>query len=513
MVISLHIFSTFVSFVILLLSIYKREAKHSLYFTYTMLAIFQYNLGYFVEISATIMEIAVLGKQLKYLGVPFISPFVLLFVLDYYGVKKLNKSMTTALLAIPVLHCLMAITFPFNGLYYTNITWKTDTSIPYLKYDKTIFYCIGFFYTYCLTLYALAFTLFRGRRKSFITKKQSAVIVASIALPGIGNAVNVLTPFQLPFDVTSLALSGACILLGYSFLWLKLFQIAPIAREQIIENMQDAFILVDNRGLFIDANAAAKKLFPGLASANVGAPISDIKDIPWTTAQADTESWTFDLKNELGVIRHYSISKTVISHKNNIICDCIMIYDVTEPKKLLDEVSELAERDTLTGLINRRSFYKRGEWLFREIATTGGNMSVFMLDLDHFKKLNDTYGHQVGDEVLRTIARDLAERFRSTDLFARYGGEEFCAFLPRTDKNSAMRIAGELCKITEKIYWGDNLRGLRVTISIGVAIYDPACHMTLDSLIGSADKALYAAKNSGRNAVRLYNQMPDNETP
>ena len=512
MIITLHIFSTFVSFAILLLSIYKREAKYSLYFTYTMLAIFLFNLGYLVEISATVMEIAVLGKQLKYLGVPFISPFVLLFILDYYGVKKLNKSIIAALLAIPVLHCVMAMTFPFNGLYYTNITWKTDTSIPYLKYDKTIFYYTGFFYTYCLTLYAIAFALFRSRRKSFITKKQSAVIITSTALPGIGNAVNVLTPFHLPFDVTSVALSGACILLGYSFLWLKLFQIAPIAREQIIENMQDAFILVDHRGLFIDANAAAKKLFPGLESASVGASIAAIKDIPWTAEQADTENWTFDLKNESGVIRHYSISKTVISHKNNIICDCIMIYDVTEPKKLLDEVSELAERDTLTGLINRRSFYKRGEWLFREIASAGGNMSVFMLDLDHFKKLNDTYGHQVGDEVLRTIARDLAERFRGTDLFARYGGEEFCAFLPRTDKNSAMRIAGELCEITERINWGNDLARLRVTISIGVAVYDAAYHSTLDSLIGSADTALYAAKNSGRNAVRLYSQSLSNET-
>ena len=481
-------------------------------FTYAILAIFQFNLGYLVEISAKVMEIAVLGKQLKYLGVPFISPFVLLFVLDYYGVKKCNKLMTTALLVIPVLHCVLGMTFPFNGLYYTSITWKTDTSIPYLKLEKSMFYYMGFCYTYLLTLSALAFALFHNHRNRFITKKQSAVIIASTALPGIGNAFNVLAPFHLPFDVTSVALSGTCVLLGYSFLWLKLFQIAPIAREQIIENIQDAFILVDHRGLFIDANAAAKKLFPQLALASVGTPIADINDIPWTAEQADTENWSFDLKNESGVVHHYSISKTVISHKNTIICDCIMIYDVTEPKKLLDEVSELAERDTLTGLINRRSFYKRGEWLFREIASTGGNMSAFMLDLDHFKKLNDTYGHQAGDEVLRTIAQHLTERFRGTDLFARYGGEEFCAFLPRTDKNSAMRIAEELREITERINWGNDLPGLRVTISIGVAVYDATYHRTLDTLIGSADTALYEAKNSGRNTVRLYNQSLGNET-
>jgi len=274
--------------------------------------------------------------------------------------------------------------------------------------------------------------------------------------------------------------------------------------------MQDAFILTDQNGLFIDANAAAKKLFPRLKTSSVGDPVTGVGDIPWTAEQADTKNWTFALKNESGGISHYCISKTVISHTGNAntICDCIMIYDVTEPKELLDKASELAERDTLTGLINRRTFYKKGDWLFHEIASTGGNMSVFMIDLDHFKALNDTYGHQVGDSVLRAVAQNLSERFRGTDLFARYGGDEFCAFLPRTNENSAMRIAEELREITERINWGNELPELRVTASIGVSVYG-SCHETLDSLISSADIALYAAKNAGRNNVCLYNQSLD----
>ena len=511
MIAALQLISTFAALVILLLSIYKREIGRSPYLTFAILSIFHLNLGYLVEISAPVKEIAILGKQLKYLGIPFISPFVLLFVLDYYGIKKLSKLKTAALLAIPILHCMLAISFPFNGIYYTNTHWVTDTSVPYIKFERSVFYYAGLFYTYCLALYAFSFALIYSRRNGYVTKKQSAVIIASIVVPLIWSAFNVLTPFRTPFDITPIMLSGACVLLGISLLWLKQFQIAPIAREQIIENMKDAFILTDQNGLFIDANAAAKKLFPGLAIANVGAPVADIEDIPWTADQSDVKNWTFSLKNESGLVCHYCISKTVISHPNNTntICDCIMIYDVTEHKELLDEASELAERDTLTGLNNRRTFYKRGEWLFHEIASSGGNMSVFMMDLDHFKDLNDTYGHQAGDNVLRTVARNLCERFRSTDLFARYGGDEFCAFLPRTDVNSAMRIAGELREITERINWENAFPGTRVTLSIGVAVYSVACHTTLDSLIGSADTALYAAKNAGRNNVCLYNRSLD----
>ena len=507
MIIALHAFTTFVSLSLFLFAIYRRDAKRSLNLTYALFAVFLFNIGYFIELSAVTMDAATLGVQLKYLGLPFVSPFILLFLLDFYRGKSLSNSIKVILFIIPVLHCLVALTFPWNGIFYSSIAWAPDAAIPHLVSEKAFTYYVGFFYASGISMSSLIFTIYQSRISSGITKKQSAVLAAAVAIPGVGNALNVLVLPDLLFDPTSVLLGMGCILLGYSFLRLKLFQIAPIAREQIIESMREAFVLVDPNGVFIDANTAAKRIFPQLATARVGAIVDDIEGIPWAGEQRHMEKWSFDLQDESGELHHYSISKSAISQKDKVICDCIMIYDVTEAKRQLDEVSELAERDMLTGLINRGALFKRGEKLFQEIVSAGGGLSVFMMDLDYFKELNDTYGHQVGDEVLRIIAQNLSNRFRSTDLFARYGGEEFCAFLPQMDERSAIRLAEELCVNTERIDWGSKLPNLRVTISIGVAVFNAthaAYHDTLGALIGAADTALYAAKNAGRNTFRLY---------
>jgi len=500
----LQAFSMLLSLAMLILAIYRRQAHKSLYFALVVLAIFLFNNGYLVEVAATTMEISILGKQLKYLGVPFIAPSVLLFVLDYCGGKTLSALKITSLLALPLVQCLFAATFPWNGLYYTTITYVTDVPIPHWKTQGSAIYYIGFVYTYILTICAVTFAIYYHRKGDIVYKKQSDIIIVATAIPGIGNAINVLGAHLLPFDITSIMLSGTCVLLGYSLLRHGLFRIAPIAREQIVETMQDAFVLIDQNERFIDANAAAKRLFPPLAVTSIGTPTSEIAPFPWSDRQGDDETWTFSLKDESDILRHYSISKTVVCYQDKIICNCFMVYDVTESKMLLDKVSKMAEHDALTGILNRGAFFKKGEQVFRFIASQKNSMSVMMMDLDNFKNLNDTFGHLVGDKVLIMTAHTLAAEFRNTDFFARYGGEEFCAFLPEMDETAALQIAQKLCALVENIDLGNELMDLHITISIGVAGYDAERHYTLDSLVRSADTALYAAKNSGRNKACRY---------
>ena len=500
----LQVFSTLLSLIMLILAIYKRQAHRSLYFALFVLAIFLFNHGYLVEIFATTMEGSILGKQLKYLGVPFIAPSVLLFVLDYCGGKTLSAPKIAVLFAVPLMQCLLAATFPWNGLYYTSVTYVPDAPVQHWDTQGSVLYYIGFIYTYILIVCAIVFAIYYHRKGDAIHKKQSSLITIATIIPGIGNALNVLGEHLLPFDITSIMLSGTCVLLGYSLLRQGLFQIAPIAREQIVETMQDAFVLIDQHERFIDANTAAKKLFPQLSVASMGTPIGDMAGMPWTDEQAESEDWTFSLHDELNIPRYYSVSKTIVSYQNKVICNCFMIYDVTESKMLLDEVSKLAERDALTGLLNRGTFFKKGEIVFKMNASQKKNMSVMMMDLDHFKQLNDTFGHLTGDKVLAKVTQRLAAEFRDTDLFARYGGEEFCAFLPGIDEINAIQVAQQMCGLVEKIDWEDELSGSHVTISIGVAEYDAKRHYTLDALVHSADTALYAAKNTGRNKACPY---------
>jgi diguanylate cyclase (GGDEF)-like protein len=165
----------------------------------------------------------------------------------------------------------------------------------------------------------------------------------------------------------------------------------------------------------------------------------------------------------------------------------------------LAELSRLATTDALTGLANRRRFT---EQLARETASArryGHALSLLFLDLDHFKAVNDTHGHAVGDRVLQQVARLLAERARSTDLVARIGGEEFAVLLPSTDAAGARLVAEDLCARVRAHDFGALPR---VTASIGLAQFRPEAGDDCGAcLFADADRALYAAKTAGRDRV------------
>lgn len=162
---------------------------------------------------------------------------------------------------------------------------------------------------------------------------------------------------------------------------------------------------------------------------------------------------------------------------------------------------ELAERDGLTGLMNRRIFH---EQMATELARSdryGGTFSLFMIDIDHFKNINDTYGHQAGDSVLQSLGRLLKEKTRNVDIVARYGGEEFAVILPETHEPSAA-LVGEMIRtaIAQTPFSLPDGKDIALTISVGVATY-PRCGSTMQDLIKCADQALYLAKQAGRNRV------------
>ena len=167
-----------------------------------------------------------------------------------------------------------------------------------------------------------------------------------------------------------------------------------------------------------------------------------------------------------------------------------------------NSLREMSFRDYLTGLYNRRYLY---DFLEKEISRSqrfGRCFSVLVFDIDYFKKLNDTYGHHVGDLVLKTLSEKAEGIKRETDIVARYGGEEFVMVLPETELERALIVAERLRMVIEDMDIAVVSDKINVTVSVGVAAYSPQSkEITIDSLIDSADKALYDAKNSGRNKV------------
>lgn len=165
-----------------------------------------------------------------------------------------------------------------------------------------------------------------------------------------------------------------------------------------------------------------------------------------------------------------------------------------------DRVRRQAETDALTGLLNRGAILQRAERAFRKAQSLDTNLSLFFIDIDKFKAVNDTYGHEAGDIVLRTVAQLCHDCLRENDLVGRYGGEEFVALLPGADAENAERIAERIRATVHSTRVQAAAQVIRVTVSIGIAeITDGSSDVS--SLIGAADRALYCAKRDGRNRV------------
>jgi two-component system, cell cycle response regulator len=166
--------------------------------------------------------------------------------------------------------------------------------------------------------------------------------------------------------------------------------------------------------------------------------------------------------------------------------------------RLFDATERMATTDGLTGLVNHRTFQGRLDELLLAAQRYGRKLSVILCDIDHFKSVNDTYGHPMGDEVLRGVARILAREARTTDMVARYGGEEFAVVMPETDTAGALVIAERIRERIAQLVTETTQGPLKVTMSLGVATF-PDDGQKKGELVEKADGCLYHAKRHGRN--------------
>jgi diguanylate cyclase (GGDEF)-like protein len=176
-------------------------------------------------------------------------------------------------------------------------------------------------------------------------------------------------------------------------------------------------------------------------------------------------------------------------------------------RQLLLRLEQAAQNDALTGLCNRRELMDRLE---PEVATArryDTALSLIMLDIDHFKRVNDSYGHQAGDDVLQALAKIMHNCLRISDLPARYGGEEFVIVCPHTDSHGARQIAERLRCTVEQASLTTRRGDIRLTISVGVAEF--RAQDSVDELISLADQALYRAKQDGRNRVYIHRRSAE----
>ena len=176
------------------------------------------------------------------------------------------------------------------------------------------------------------------------------------------------------------------------------------------------------------------------------------------------------------------------------------VRDSTDRKRMEEELLLLATTDPLTGASNRRHFIELATIELKRSRRYGSQMAVIMLDIDHFKSINDNYGHSIGDEVLKRLVDCCHQELRTSDIFGRFGGEEFAAILVETDPETTLKTCKRLIEEIAKLKIRTTQKTVSVTVSLGFTLHS-ADDISIDSLLKRADDALYIAKDSGRNQI------------
>lgn len=198
---------------------------------------------------------------------------------------------------------------------------------------------------------------------------------------------------------------------------------------------------------------------------------------------------------------------------------CMLVYDVTDQalgklrvERLNDELQHMSCVDGLTGLFNRRYWQERFDSHFKLLRRRESFSTALMLDIDHFKKINDTYGHQAGDEVIKTLARVIQKSTRETDLAGRYGGEEFAIILVDSNQANAMKVADRIRRLAEAMTVEHEGQLIKFTVSVGVSEYRSQTTNNM-AWLEQADRALYLSKHSGRNCISTWDMVTGPSEP
>ena len=211
-------------------------------------------------------------------------------------------------------------------------------------------------------------------------------------------------------------------------------------------------------------------------------------------------------KNIRGIISTQSYNANAYSEEDKETLELLAAHAVIalENAQLFREVQELAITDSLTKVFNRRRFFELADQEFERSRRYSRPLSFIMMDIDHFKRVNDSLGHAAGDQALEKLAELCQNALREVDIFARYGCEEFVIMLPETTSGEAQLTAERIRQLIARTPIEINSHSLNITLSFGVVELYPTCRNT-EELLDRSDQALYRSKRTGRNRVTIWN--------
>jgi diguanylate cyclase (GGDEF)-like protein/PAS domain S-box-containing protein len=468
--------------------------------------------------------------KIMYLGVGAMPGLFLVFILKITHNEVWLTPRNLFLLSIEPVVMIVLIWFDIHFMF-AQIETSRVGGVSVLLIERGPGFWINTGYAYAIILLAFYMLAVSSLRANPFFRRQYLIILFGSIVPlgaSILTQMNYAALADLDMAPVSFAISS--ILYAYAIFRHQFMDLLPVARGHLIESMSDGVLVLDEQARIVDINPAMQSFLETDPASFIGQNVSAIlKQWSQNTEQLlnGMETRT-ELKIPSKPSRYLDLRITPLYDDNQKVYGRLMVFrDVTDRKEvekdlrramdrlqtqlieigvLQSQLREQAIRDALTNLFNRRYLE---ETLERELARATREsypLCVIMMDLDFFKEINDTYGHEAGDIVLKTLAETVTRQSRHGDFVCRYGGEEFVLVMPNIGIEKASERARNLHQIIDALNIPYGRFNITTTISMGIAWY-PAHGKTKEELLRAADMAMYVAKNTGRNQVIVYDEM------
>ncbi len=500
----------------------RRKVPEALPLAVLCLATAIYTFGYGMELRSQTLSAVDFWSKFQYIGLPFIPAAWVTLALSYTGNRrKLTRGAAVLLGLIPLLTFLFRWTNDWHHWHYGYIQMVSNGYFLVIDFTKGPWYYFHIIYVLLCSGYAFRLFWPEYRRAIGYRRQQMQIMLAGCFLPAVAFYTNLSGLSPLGLDSAPFLAAIYYSLLAYGILRYNLLHLIPLSRDKVFDWIEDGVLVLDLQLKVMDFNRAAGSVFPALTRAVIGLPLGEVLAgqsafvgplAAWEASRSDRggepapvpEGYDITLTPPAGPPVHYSVRLSELYDRGGLVGLTVLFSDTSRQHALVKQLEYLARTDSLTGLLNPRSFIERVEYEISRIGRQGGQIALILVDIDHFKQVNDTHGHQAGDFVLQEFARTITANLRTVDLAGRYGGEEFILCLPDTGLEGAIRAASRIrvSLSAGNILW--NGHPIEITASFGVTAWKPTADYpdtSYGALVKRADVALYLAKEKGRNRI------------
>ena len=486
----------------------RRRSPVALPFAGLAIAATFHAFGSAFELASVDLAGKIFWTRIEYIGIVFIPVFWVLLAARYAGKDRdLSKAILGSMIFLSTLTLALNYTNDWHHLYYTSLSLDTSGYFPGIVIGKAVWYWVNQVYINLAFLAGMIILIAGYGRGSLTYRRQTRLMILASLFPWIGFLIYLMGMSPHNIDLTPFGMALSVPVFALALFRYRLLDIVPIAREAVFSGMSDGVIVMDGSCRLIDFNGAAGKLFPQLDGRLIGEPVVAVmKDHPQILdlIRSDQDT-TVEIRIEQGQSHpfyHVRISP-ITNRRGRTIGRALLFNDMTEQVMLREKLRAMATIDELTGAANRRHFAEQGRKEIARAKRHGRALSMIVIDLDHFKAINDRWGHEAGDVVIRGASGRIKNELRTADIFGRHGGDEFAVILPETPPEKAGQVAERLRKaIGETPYRLLSGASVNLTASLGTSGVTVVGAETLEDLIRAADRAMYQAKAAGRDCVR-----------